>query len=737
MRRIFAILTLAMAFMSVYSQKYERRCYKNVLNCMRFVPQIPHHEAQYYYLNNDCWEIRDSCNVEICADGDGTTIKNAGGGSGVFRAVYHFNFLYGDHKSATLTGTVGNLSGTDRVGITLFQGDNADDVVMTEKDSIFSLTIPYTNQVNSSHSLAIYIDASISGGRAVRFHGLNVVLDGVDADDANPLPRANDDHEFDVASRFSIGHELTDREIKRLEKICVLWGFLKYYHPVVRTGEYNWNYQLLRMLNLYCEDSDDVFNHKLLQTIPHYKDLLRKENRNTNPVIEKVKFLWKDMLCDDIVRAIDDITKLDRTDPNVINAGHAEDQKEALLTHFRNEPAYDDIDVSDDGYRLMSLFRVWNMMYYFHPFMPQKEKYWIEILPEYVRLFVGSSDKQAYDYACARLVCELKDTHCMMYGARYNGIDDHVWKPYYLPMELHFCNGNLLITKLKTEAVKVAGLKVGDIITAVNDTLMSDICKERDKYSPLSKPDSDYFDGAYASVGTNRVCYTVLRDGRKVRVEIPDIKECWRGYTERAPDTMRVINDNTYYINLCAVTWQDLSVALDRAKSFGSIIFDMRGYPNNCNFMTLTQMISDFLYPERKSLFVRSYADIVEPGVFRRNHLDLSFGRDNPDYYKGKAIVLVNSLTMSAAEWVAGIIRNAPKGMTVGSPTSGTLGNVVNVPFINGVWARFSNIGFYDMNGRNTYPDGITVDHEVRPEQLDLNLYDDYLLEEAVNIVNK
>ncbi len=735
-KRTLVILLYIMFFMTMYGQKCERRCYKDVLNNIRFVPDSPHYKSQFYYLNNDCWEISDSCNVNIHVDGSGTTICAIGNGDGKFRAVYNFNFLYSIGKNAMLTGTVSNISKTDNVSVSFFQGNIVDECVLTEGDSIFKLTVPYTNQVCSSHCLAIYLDVNISNGKSVKLHDLNVSLDGIDVDDLNPLPKANEDHKFDITSYFNIEDNLTDKEISRLENICILWGFLKYYHPIIRIGDCNWNYQLFEMLSLYNEKRDNIFHHKLLQMIPDYADLPRRENQNTDPIIENVKLLWKDKLCDDIACVVNQIMKLDRNAPDVMNVGHAEEQKEALLTHFRNESAYDSFPVSDDGYRLLSLFRVWNMMYYFHPFMSRKEKHWIEILPEYIRLFAKSRDKKSYDYACARLMCELKDTHCMMFGTKYNGIDEHVWKSYYLPMDLHFYNGNFLITKLKTDEIKASGLKVGDIIIAVNDTLMPDICKERNKYSPLAKIDSDYFDGAYASVCSNNVCYTILRNGEKIKIEIPDIKKCWKGYTESVPYIMKAINDSTYYINLTVANQHDLLYAFECAKSFANIIFDMRGYPNNCDFMTLTQLISGYLYPKRKEVFIRSYADLASPGVFRKNPLNLSFGKENSNYYKGKVVVLVNSFTISAAEWVAEIIRNAPKGMSIGSSTSGTLGNTVSIPFINGVWSRFSNIEFYDMNGRNMYPQGVTIDYEIKPEQIELNRYDDYILEVAVKILD-
>lgn len=158
------------------------------------------------------------------------------------------------------------------------------------------------------------------------------------------------------------------------------------------------------------------------------------------------------------------------------------------FVRLRNEVAYDSIEVSDDGYRLLSLFRVWNFLYYFSPFMAAKEKHWIEILPKYIKIFAEARDKKSYDYACAQLICELKDTHSQMFGVKYYGIDERVWNPHFLPMDLYFCGSNMLITKLNSESMKNSGLKVGDLVTEVNGVSMSEICKKKNNYSMLANP---------------------------------------------------------------------------------------------------------------------------------------------------------------------------------------------------------------------------------------------------------
>lgn len=58
--------------------------------------------------------------------------------------------------------------------------------------------------------------------------------------------------------------------------------------------------------------------------------------------------------------SINSIKKLKRGYQNVYHIGYPEWESTNRFLCLRNETAYDSIEISDDGYRLLSLFRVWN-----------------------------------------------------------------------------------------------------------------------------------------------------------------------------------------------------------------------------------------------------------------------------------------------------------------------------------------------------------------------------------------
>ena len=49
-----------------------------------------------------------------------------------------------------------------------------------------------------------------------------------------------------LATQLSNSQKLT--ETQKLATTCKVWGFLKYYHPNVASGKFNWDEQLLEVL---------------------------------------------------------------------------------------------------------------------------------------------------------------------------------------------------------------------------------------------------------------------------------------------------------------------------------------------------------------------------------------------------------------------------------------------------------------------------------------------------------
>ncbi|HTN39032.1 MAG TPA: S41 family peptidase [Arachidicoccus sp.] len=82
------------------------------------------------------------------------------------------------------------------------------------------------------------------------------------------------------------------------------------------------------------------------------------------------------------------------------------------------------------------------------------------------------------------------------------------------------------------------------------------------------------------------------------------------------------------------------------------------------------------------------------PGLFI-NSEPLKVGSENPNYYKGKVVILVNETTQSQAEYTAMALRVMPGAIVLGSTTAGADGNVSPIILPGGISTMISGIGVY------------------------------------------
>ena len=600
-----------------------------------------------------------------------------------------------------------------------------------------NITRPF---VKSMDKLSLMFRITVQGSQrgATYLRNINVLLDGKPMDECCPLPPANTDHEFDTSSRFSFRDQpLTDVEVERLVLICKVWGLYKYRHPAVRSGQYDWNYQLFRMLPAALSTRNDrEFVKELMQWLPERG----KEERFTpmaDSIVAQVHFNWIRPYKKErrLYRRLVDLQENSSGEP-CYYLGYMQDI--VRHTYFYNETCYDSIPPSDDGYRMLGLFRFWNMMYYFHPYMYQMEEKWERILPDYIRLFAAARDREAFEEACVRITCELRDTHSDFYGFKKKKAADAMRgeSTTWLPFDCVLKDDKVVITDIFRQPVDSCELQEGDVIVAVNHKSIAEIRKEKRIYNNLGDGSADQYATYYAGFDGDSVIYTIERGNESMDVAIHNVNERYweKGKNVETPihEPSRMLKDSILYLDITLLNSEELRTHMKRAENCKGIIFDMRGYPKE---WTCSNTIASFLYPHPKAVFYYTYADYWQPGIFRKNPNVELFGTENPDYYKGTAVVLVNGLAMSAAERVATVIGNAPKGHVIGEPTCGTLGLVLYVPFVSGVATRITGQGVYWPDGTCTYPGGVKIDQYVYPDPEAIRQGKDAMLEEAVKYI--
>ncbi len=187
---------------------------------------------------------------------------------------------------------------------------------------------------------------------------------------------------------------------------------------------------------------------------------------------------------------------------------------------------------------------------------------------------------------------------------------------------------------------------------------------------------------------------------------------------------------NIGYVNLGIFAESEIPGAMEAMKDTKAIIFDLRGYPD---FLLYT--LCPYLNPEPTPFVKFTDPNLKQPGLFNWTELFYCSTEANPDYYKGKVIILVDEFTLSRAEFTAMALQTAPNSTVIGSQTAGADGDVSFFYLPGGIGTCFSGIGVYYPDGSHTQRVGIVPDIEVRPTITGIRAGSDEVLLRAINFV--
>ncbi|WAC03825.1 S41 family peptidase [Lacinutrix neustonica] len=152
-----------------------------------------------------------------------------------------------------------------------------------------------------------------------------------------------------------------------------------------------------------------------------------------------------------------------------------------------------------------------------------------------------------------------------------------------------------------------------------------------------------------------------------------------------------------------ALQVENVPEMIKELKSSKAIIFDMRNYPNGT-----FRAISQFLNVKQKAFAIYTKPDLKYPGKFKWTKSERPVDSlTNNNNYKGKVVVLLNEKSKSQSEWTAMCFQTAENTTIIGSQTAGTDGNVSDFDFIKAFYSRFTGIGVYYPDKRETQRIGI------------------------------
>lgn len=579
----------------------------------------------------------------------------------------------------------------------------------------------------------IYIGGILSGNGEAWFDDFNLYFDDVAIDKAQIKETAVSEsgHEFDKGSNVLIQNP-DESSIENLELLGKIWGFLKYHHPEVAKGNFNWDFELIRILPDYIKikstkERDDF----LIGWIVNLGEIKEKQTIPvSNDSFLKPDISFVDELSYDLKQKLYYIYENRNQEKNIYF-----EQGDAGQIKFTAERAYKNMDYPDDGFRYLSVCRYWNMVQYFFPYKYLTDKDWNKVLKEYIPIFLSAENELEYELACLQIIGEIQDTHANIWGSTGNKIEE--WKGLNAPpFRTEFTEGRLVVTDYYNPELKdKSGPEIGDVILDINGKKTEEFISEKTKFYPASNHSSMLRDMAYDILKSNEKSVEV-RFSNNQNTEIKTVKlypsdslNIYYLYKKPNGDSFRIIDGNIGYITLANITKKDIPKIKKHLFNTKGIIIDIRNYPN----AFIPRQLGAF-FQKDSGVFVKTTKPVLQnPGEFIFTEVD-KIPKEKKEY-PNKAVVLVNENTQSRAEFTAMALQTAKNSVLIGSQTAGADGNMTFFYLPGGIYTAFSGIGVYYPDGTETQRIGIVPDIEIKPTVEGIRNGKDELLEKAIELI--
>lgn len=581
----------------------------------------------------------------------------------------------------------------------------------------------------------LFFGVLLAGSGKAWADDLQLLVDGRPVWEAPKAVRAktvfDDDREFDAGSRVSM-NELTNVQIDNLVLLGKVWGFLKYYHPSITSGDRHWDYDLFRALPAVLEARDHSTANAALSnwidklgTVNACDPCVRMGDANMQfgpdlDWVSDVRVLGAD-LSHSLSKIRDNRSGRQFYVSKIPGVGNPS---------FNHELAYADIKLPDFGYQLLALYRFWNIVEYWSPYRDVLGEDWNSVLAEFIPRIALAKNPESYKKELLALVAKANDGHANLWGSL--DIRPPAGK-CQLPVNVRYVENLPTVSGFTSPKPNDnVALEIGDIITQLDGVAISNLIESWKAYYADSNEATRLRDIGRAM--TRGECgdttVEVRRGDKKLKLKVervPPPPVDSGGHTHDLPGpTFRLLSKDVAYLKLSSVKSADCAHYVEEAAGTKGLIVDIRNYPSEFVVFSLGSLLVDSEVP-----FARfTEADLSNPGAFHWSNV-VTLTPQKP-HYSGKVVILVDETSMSQAEYTSMALRAAHGSIIVGSTTAGADGNVSPFALPGGLRTMISGIGVFYPDKGPTQRIGIIPNVQVKPTLAGIRAGRDEVLEEAV-----
>lgn len=536
----------------------------------------------------------------------------------------------------------------------------------------------------------------------------------------------------------------TDTQTENLQKLCKVWGYVKYTHPVFLLGQKDWDAELLELIPEVQAAKNEAQTNEILT---NWFNGLGPVDYGTNSRVSEWVNATEDQLSvqadlswttdtaylgESLVTGLSQLKEI----PAIRNRSKApvnfekSQQHEIGLTTFSNEKTYENMDYSDINYRLLGLFRYWNAMEYYYPYLDILDDDWNDALTKFIPQIIEGTDKHSYELTLAAMSTKLHDAHVLFNEQTFLKQE---FGQYTAPVILTKAEDKLLVLKALEDTCP---LLPGDILLKLNGETIENVVAHRKQYHSITTDEKilAVLGNQILSSHNEMMEITVLRDNKELTLTVKGSKEYIPSY-EDPESSHKLLDNNIGLINPGVLAPGEIFTIMTKFKDTDGLIVDLRQYPSDY----IQYSLANYLVEERTPFAIYSKPSMAIPGTFLKSVI-LNSGYitnlyDDAYHYKNKVVVLIDECTWSQPESTTMSLRNGKNVVVMGENSIGADGDLAWLPLPDGNQVSFTCLGVYTPDGGQTQRIGLSPDIYINRTIAGVKDGRDEFIEQAVQYI--
>lgn len=528
------------------------------------------------------------------------------------------------------------------------------------------------------------------------------------------------------------------QEVQNLEKLCLVWGYTKYTHPVFLTGEKDWDEELLKLIPTVSEAKKEEVNDILHEWFVSLGEIDYGTSRPGSKPIESEAivqadtswildeaYLGEELSAD--MQKLGPVPKIDRSRAPV------KFSTEQGVPNFKMENTNAACSYQTEEERLLGLFRVWNAIEYYFPYIDIMDESWHDLLSEFIPKMLQVSDQQSFELTIYELTAHLHDGHTIMINRQtlYNAFGK-----YLAPVNmLRTKEGQWVVSDLFWDCP----LQAGDVILKLDGTDIKEVEENRKKY--ISVPNDEKLLnrlGTYLLRSQDEEMeITVLRDEKEQTYTVKGTTQ-YKYFARTIETSHEILDGNIGLINPGALpkgnTGTVVQQIMNDLRDTDGLIVDLRQYPSDTNMHTFLSM---YLQRAGTVYNIMTVPSQSVPGTFTKQKMVSMGVTPAIFYYEKLVVVLMDELSVSNSEFSIMDLRTGDHVVVLGNNSLGTDGDITELPLPNGNILWFTSCSVYTPEMGQTQRIGLTPDIEVYPTVEGIKEGRDELMEAAVEYIQE